>query len=143
MIHKLITQLSIILFESDLIMTRITLGFSELLWFILLIWQGDTFNRPTYHNMSLLFSENTWALIFLVSAFCQFKIALKQEFHTSFSHIFAAWNASLWIYIVGSMLLSVYPPPAAIAGEIALAFSALLIWMRPYLITQGLIYGKQ
>lgn len=143
MLKTMITKLSHILFESDLVMTRIILGFSELLWFILLIWQGDTFNRPTYHNMSLLFPENVWAFIFLVSAFCQFKIVLTKEFHTPFAHIFAAWNASLWIYVVGSMLLSVYPPPAAIAGEIALSFSSLLIWMRPYLITQGLIYGKQ
>jgi hypothetical protein len=31
------------------------------------------------------------------------------------------------------MLASVYPPPAAIGGEIALALSAFWIWLRPIL----------
>lgn len=40
---------------------------------------------------------------------------------------FAAYNALLWVFVVGSMLLSVYPPPAAISAEIVMTCAAT--WM--------------
>jgi hypothetical protein len=32
------------------------------------------------------------------------------------------------------MLMSVTPPPAAIGGEVALAFAAFWVWVRPYIL---------
>lgn len=76
-------------------------------------------------------------LIFGITSAIQFAIVLKSAFHKPWARVFATWNAGLWVSIVGAMLLSVYPPPAAIGGEIALAVAALWIWARPLLIEIG------
>lgn len=135
---KLVPAVSKAIFDSDLVATRLLLFFAELLWAIMLGWKGDTFGRPTYTAMSHIMSEEAWALVFLVSSAMQLTIVLQDSFHTQFARYFAAWNASLWSTVVIGMLISVYPPPAAIAGEIALAFAAVWIWLRPYILTEGL-----
>ena len=53
--------------------------------------------------------------------------------------MFANWNAVLWVTVVGSALFSVYPPPAAMAGEIVLASAAVWIWLRPLLLDRAAI----
>jgi hypothetical protein len=121
-----------------MIATRFILGTAELLWAVMLLWPGPTFGRPTYTEMAAVFSEEAWALIFLLSALTQFSIVLMEDFHSKFAKYFAGWNAALWGFVVSSMLISVYPPPAAIAGEIALAIGALWIFIRPYILAEGL-----
>lgn len=103
----------------------------------MLFWPGDTFSRPTYSVMANVFNETAWALVFLVSSVTQITIVLQNDFHSRFARYFAGWNAVLWFSVVMGMLLSVYPPPAAIAGEIALAVGALWIWIRPYILVEG------
>ena len=133
-----IPAMSRVLFDSDLIITRLMLGFSELLWAILLLWPGDTFSRPTYHVMSEIASEEMWALVFLVTGAVQFTIVGMEHFHSTFARYFAAWNAALWTFVVVGMFLSVYPPPAAISGEVALMFAAVWIWIRPAILMMGM-----
>jgi hypothetical protein len=130
------------LFDTDLVASRSILALAEFTWAILLFWPGDTFARPTYTHMSHVFNETTWAFIFLGSGLMQTYLVLHEEFHTVLARVFAGWNASLWLYIVVSMLLSVYPPPAAISGEIALAFSAFWIWLRPFIIYKGVLNAR-
>ncbi len=43
--NKYITSLSRALWDSDLIATRITLFFGEMLWAVMLLWSGDTFSQ--------------------------------------------------------------------------------------------------
>ena len=124
-------------FDSDLVASRVSLAIAELLWAIMLFWPGDTFARPTYTFMSRVAGEEVWALVFLLSAVTQISIVVMEDFYSPFARYFAAWNAALWAYVVASMVLSVYPPPAAVGGEIALAMSAAWIWLRPFLILEG------
>jgi hypothetical protein len=107
------------------------LAIGEFLWFLMLAWPGDTFGRPTYAVMAHVMPEEAWALVLLVSATIQLTIVVTETYHSYGARVFAAWNALLWIFLVVSMLMSVYPPPAAIGGEVALACAALWIWVRP------------
>lgn len=134
---KVLNSLSRLLWDTDLIGTRFLLALAELLWAVMLIWVGDTFLRPTYSHMAMVMVEEAWAMIFIASSITQATIILQDDFHSRFARYFAGWNAGLWCFVVVSMLLSVYPPPAAIAGEIALAVGACWIWVRPYLLVEG------
>lgn len=134
MSDDLTKRISKSIFDTDLIATRIMLGIAEGLWAIMLWWPGDTFGRPTYAHMARVMSEDGWGLVFALSAATQLHIVFSGQFHRSYARLFAGWNAVLWSYVVGSMLLSVYPPPAAIAGEIALTISAIWIWVKPAIL---------
>jgi ABC-type thiamin/hydroxymethylpyrimidine transport system permease subunit len=99
--------------------------------------------RPTYNIMGQVMPENAWAFVFLMSAVMQTTIVLSESYHSLFARMFAGFNAGLWSFIVVSMLLSVSPPPAAISGEIALACASVWIWIRPYIIIEGLNRARQ
>lgn len=135
--NRIVDPLTRAIFDSDLISTRLTLALAELCWCLMLLWPGDTFDRPTYTLMGQVAGEWLWALIFGVTSFLQFRIVLGGDFHSPFARGFATWNAGLWCFTVGSMLLSVYPPPAAIGGEISSTVAALWIWARPLILERG------
>ena len=137
MTERAIHGLSRALWDSDLVATRVSLSIGEFLWALMLLWPGDTFGRPTYAVMSHVWGEEAWGLVLMLSAATQITIVITETFHTYFARIFAAWNACLWIFLVVSMLLSVYPPPAAIGGEMALAFAAAWVWLRPAVLREG------
>ena len=122
------------IFDSDLIATRLLLAFAEFLWAAMLFWPGDSFGRPAYVLMSELATEEVWACAFGVTSYLQFRIVLNGRQNTLWAHYFALWNSLLWAVVVGSMLLSVYPPPAAIAGEISLMVAAAWVWVRPMIL---------
>ena len=140
---KLLAAMTRALFDTDLVASRIILAMAEFLWAILLLWPGETFGRPTYKIMSHVMAEEAWGLVFLMSGVAQITIVLSEIFHSMFAKVFAGWNAMLWVYVVASMLLSVYPPPAAISGEMALAVAATWIWIRPYIIYEGIVRARQ
>jgi hypothetical protein len=130
------------LFDSDLVASRLIIALAEWFWFVLLMWPGDTMQRPTYSIMGHVMHEEAWALLFLMSAIMQTTIVLTESYHSLFARMFAGFNAGLWSFIVVSMLLSVSPPPAAISGEISLALASIWIWMRPYIIIEGLARAR-
>lgn len=138
--EKYLRACSRALWDSDLIASRLTLFLAELLWAVMLLWPGDTFGRPTYNAMAHVAPEEAWAAVFAVSAAMQLYIVLSESFHSTLSRSFAGWNAALWVYTVIGMLGSVYPPPAAIGGEIALTVLAVWIFARPYLLAT--MYGR-
>lgn len=135
--RRVIDPLSAAIFDSDLVATRLTLALAEVCWCVMLLWPGDTMSRPTYALMAQLAPEPAWMLIFGFSAITQFYIVLLQEFEAPWARFFAAWNATLWVLSVGTMLFSVYPPPAAVGGEIALMGAAVWIFLRPMIIKKG------
>ena len=135
---KIIDSLTHTLWDTQMVMTRLLLGVAEFWWGLLLIWPGMTFGRPTYHHMASVMCEESWALVFLASSATQITIVLRRDFHCALARYFACWNMVLWVYVVVSMLLSVYPPPAAISAEITLAMAAVWIWLRPYLLAKGI-----
>ena len=135
---KILDSLTHTLWNTNMVMTRLLMGVAEFLWFLLLMWPGGTFGRPTYAHMAQVMSEESWALVFFLSSVTQFTIVVRRDFHCWLARYFAAWNMVLWVYVVGSMLLSVYPPPAAISAEITLALASVWIWARPYLLLRGI-----
>lgn len=141
--YPLYKKTSYMIFRTDLIGTRFTLGLAELIWAFTLFWPGNTFDRPTYEVMSHIVNEEAWGLIFLLSGVTQMTIALHGNVDHWFSRIFAGWNAALWVYIVISMYFSVYPPPAAISGETALALASVWIWVRPFILQRGEAYARK
>ena len=134
---RIISSISKVMWDTDLIASRMTLALSEFFWAMMLFWPGDTFERPTYSHMATIMNEEMWGILFLVSAVTQITIVLNNTIHSAFARYFAGWNAILWVYTVTSMILSVYPPPAAIGGELALSLGAVWIWLRPYILAKG------
>lgn len=131
---KLIQGISRALWDSDLVATRVSLAIGEFLWAVMLLWPGETFDRPTYAVMARVMSEEAWGMVLLLSAATQITIVAGEYFHCAMARAFAGWNACLWGFLCVSMLLSVSPPPAAIGGELALAFAAFWVWARPYIL---------
>lgn len=109
---------------------RVLLALAETFWFLTLLWPGDTFSRPIYAVMALFAGEAVWGLVFLVCALSQWSILFTGRYHTRPAVWFAGCNMVLWWFVVISMYLSVYPPPAAISGELALAFGASWVYVR-------------
>lgn len=138
--EKYLRACSRALWDSDLIASRLTLFLAEMLWAIMLLWPGDTFNRAPYLAMSNVAPEEIWAMLFAVSASIQLYIVIAENFKSTFARWFAGWNALLWLFSIIGMLNSVYPPPAAIGGEIALTVLALWIFIRPYFL--AIMYGR-
>jgi len=139
--EKLINNLSRALWDSDLIASRLSLSIAEFFWSVMLLFWGnshDLFSRPTYKQMSVIMPAESWGIVLLLSAGVQLTIILNGDMHSTLARYFAAFNACLWVYIgIVSPLLSVYPPPAAMGGEFALAFAAVWIWVRPYILAKG------
>jgi hypothetical protein len=125
------------LFDSDMIAARLTLATAELFWGIMLFWVGETFSRPTYHIMAHLMPEECWASVFIISCVLQTTIVLRDNYDDLWPKYFAGFNAALWCFVVISMLLSIYPPPAAVGGEIALSIVATWIFARPFVLAEG------
>ena len=125
------------LLDTEMVTTRFALAMSSAVWAVLLWWPGETFGRPTYNGMAHVMPEEAWAFVFMLDAVMQLTIILQQDFHSRFARYFAAFNAALWGGVVLSMLLSIYPPPAAISAEIVMAFCAIWIWARPYVLAIG------
>lgn len=138
--QKMLCGLSRALWDSDLVATRVSLAIGEAFWAIMLLWPGDTFDRPTYRVMSHVMNEEAWGLVLMISAATQMTIVVGQYFHEWWARVFAGWNAILWCFLCVSMMLSVSPPPAAIGGELALAFAAWWVWLRPYILAD--MYSK-
>ena len=137
MTSKFISSLSRVIWDSDLIASRFTLALSEFFWAILLIWPGEVFSRPPYTHLAAVMCEEAWGLVFLMSGVTQLTIILQNDLHSKFARYFAAWNAALWVYVIANLMISIYPPPADIGGEIAMALAALWIYIRPYLLAEG------
>lgn len=118
------------MFGIDMEGTRFTLTLAACLWSVMLFWSGDTFDRQTYSVMASIAGELTWATLFGLQGICAF-YSLLAEKKNRFLFIFdAVLGCLLWSSSCIAMLMSVYPPPAAIGAEIAAAFSSWLVLVR-------------
>lgn len=138
MTDKIITAFSKLIWDSDLIASRFTLALSEFLWASMLLWPGDSFERPVYHNLKYFAIEELWGSIFLITGILQLSIVFSKDLHSTFARIFSAYNAFLWLFVIGGIVVSVFPPPAALGGEMALTVTAVWIWLRPYILARGI-----
>ena len=130
-------SVSRLIWDSDLVSSRFILAMAEFIWAIMLFVPGKTFLPTEFPTLGFL-SEPTWGFIFLFSGIIQLGIILYEHMHTKFAKMFAAFNALLWTYLVIAIIIDTYPPVAGIAGEIALMITAIWVWVRPYILAEGL-----
>lgn len=130
-------SISRLIWDSDLVMGRFMLFVAELIWGVTLFLPGDTFSSEKLPHLAFL-SEYVWGFIFLSFGIIQISIIIYEHIGSSFSKVFNAFNAFLWIYLVFSIIIDSYPPVVGIAGEITLMITAVWIWIRPYILAEGL-----
>ncbi len=123
---------------SSLTTLRLNLAVASILWGLLLFWPGETFSRPTYSLMGKFASEHIWAALFLLQGL----VALYSVIYRVKSKIMlmsdGILGCILWTGSCIAMLLSVYPPPAAISAEITAAITSWWILIRyPYDVAGG------
>ena len=119
-----------LMFNIDMEGTRFTLSFAAIIWSIMLFWNGDTFDRPTYTYMAAIADELTWATLFGLQGICAFYSLLAEKKNRFLFNFDAVLGCLLWSGSCVAMLMSVYPPPAAISAEIAAAFASWWVLVR-------------
>lgn len=119
-----------VLLESDLDSTRFFLALAATLWGVLLFWPDDTFSRQTYSVMKSIASEWVWASAFLVQGLLAFWSLFKSRNTIPFFLLDVLLGCVLWSSSCIAMLVSVYPPPAAISAEISAAFASWWVLVR-------------
>ena len=111
-----------LLWRMETTSTRIALALGSLGWGVMLWWPGDTFARPAYSLMAQMLPELGWGSLFLLhGVYSLYSIITNQRGKLAFLTE-GALGCALWTGSCAGIILSVYPPPAAIAGEISLAF---------------------
>lgn len=134
--NKQIEAFSKAIWDSDLIASRLMLVIAELCWAGMLLWPGETFQRKVYASMKLIAPEEIWGLVFLLCAVMQIYILLNECYNTSKARCYAGFDALVWGYVVIGIMYSVKPPPAALAGDIAIMIGALWIFARPFILAE-------
>jgi len=119
-----------VLLESDLDSTRFFLALAATLWGVLLFWPDDTFSRQTYSVMKSIASEWVGASAFLIQGVLAFWSLFKSRNTTPFFLLDALLGCVLLSSTCIAMLVSVYPPPAAISAEISAAFASWWVLVR-------------
>ena len=114
------------IFSYDLSAIRLVLFLSSILWGILLLWPGETFNRPTYEMMSMVMRETFWGIAFLIHGITGFWSSSS----TKLMYANNLLGSFLWLGSSILMLFSVYPPPAAISGELILSLASVWLFIR-------------
>lgn len=141
--NRLVSALTRAIFDTQLVSARLSLCVAEFIWFIMLAYPGDTFDRPIYSGMKHIMPEDCWLAVFLISAAIQFWIIVSENFYGIFARVFSFFNALLWISIVFLTLASSSQVlPAAMAGNIALAISAIWIWVQPKILYRGICHAR-
>lgn len=119
--------------SADVRPAQFMLGVASLLWAVMLIWPGNTFERQTYSVMAGIANEFVWSVAFLAVGLTNLYnvvSAFWKPWPQLLSRVDAFLTVIVWTGAVVSILLAQTPPPAAIAGEIALAGAAFWIFVR-------------
>ncbi len=138
--EKHLRALSRFLWDNDQVSVRIAMAISEALWGVMLLIPGDTFDRQPYSVFKAIAPEELWGAAFIATAVVQIYLILENDFYSKRSRIFGWLNAVVHAFIVGAVMFSVTPPPAALAAEISLTIMAFWIAIRPYLFV--IILGR-
>ena len=126
-----IDRFKTILFAADLKFARAALAWASLLWCLMLLWPGDTFQRPTYELMGKYAPEWVWATSFGIHGIYSLINLSRDKIRQTVDWVVEGMlGCVLWTSSCFFMLFSVYPPPAAISAEIVSAFTSWVILAR-------------
>lgn len=116
---------------SETTPSRITMTIASLLWGLLLLWPGETFDAPRYEFMRAIAPERWWGAAFLIIGICLGWRALSP---TERPILAFAVNMSAFCLFAGSAvalwLARPLPVPADDAAQLALALLSLWVLMR-------------
>lgn len=102
---------------------------SAVMWVICLLWPGETMQRPTYHVMSAFGDDVSWAIVFILVSLLQgTRLLVASSVPRKLASVINGVVAFIWVFTSISMIASVYPPPAAIAGEIVVTIASVWVF---------------
>ena len=119
-----------IFWKGDTEVFRMFMALASLTWSFLLFWPGDTFARPTYKLMAEFGTEHVWAVLFLIQGLAGLFSLLYNCKKICILVLDSILGCILWTGSCVAMLLSVYPPPAAISAEIIVAWFSWWLLIR-------------
>lgn len=119
-----------IFWKGDTEVVRMLISVASLMWSFLLFWPGDTFARPTYTLMAEFGSEHVWGTLFLVQGLAGVFSILYNCKKICILVLDSILGCILWTGSCVAMVLSVYPPPAAISAEIIVAWFSWWLLLR-------------
>lgn len=129
-IRKIKDRLVDMFWSTDTTSARFALSVASVMWAFLLFWPGATFDRPTYTLMGKFAGEELWASAFLIQGL----VGLYSQVYRNVNKFILCGDgilgSILWTASCVAMLLSVYPPPAAISAEIVAAVTSWWILVR-------------
>lgn len=119
-----------IFWKSNTESIQMFISLASLIWAFLLFWPGDTFSRPTYKLMEEFGSEHVWATLFLIQGVVGMIVLLLKCKKVYLIVLDSILGCILWTGSCVAMILSVYPPPAAISAEIVTAWFSWWLLLR-------------
>lgn len=112
------------IFYSDLRGTKFILGFHNIIWAIMLTWEGNTFSLPTYNTLSAVMSEELWGIVFMLLGFIQWFLLVHNDSNSRFYIAFTGLQSAVLTYCTISLFIMMPPANAILAGEISLTLAA-------------------
>ena len=123
-------RLAYLLMRSDIEPLRFFVAVSSLLWGILLLMPGETFDRQTYALMSQMGPELLWAAAHITHGVASVYSLLTGAKGRVIFTLDPLLGAFLWTTSGAAMMLAVYPVPAAIAPHLVGAVAAWWLLVR-------------
>lgn len=119
-------RLYLLMWTTDPTGVKFILASGSILWGLMLLWPGATFDRPAYDLMSRFASENSWGLTFLAQGmYSMYNLLFGESKSKACLLLDGILGSVLWLGSCVCILMSMYPPPpAAISGEITLALAS-------------------
>jgi len=136
--HNAIRTMCHLAFDSNTEATRVVVAIGSLLWGIMLLMPGNTFDRPMFSVLHGTASENLWGMMFLLhGVVASISIVFSRCGRICF--VFdGVTGCLLWTTVtIGMLLSSVYNPtmpefsfPAATSPAIAVTLAAWWLLFR-------------
>lgn len=118
------------LFCGELNWSRLMMSASSLVWGLLLLADQFIGDRVGFRIMLSALPHYLWGCLFIASAGTQFFIVVRKCFNNNFSLIFDGLNATLWCFVVSSIIVSDFPPPATISTEVVIMLLSCWVFIR-------------
>ena len=120
-----------LIFFSDLLAARFSVGLAGILHGISLLWPGANFGYDFYRVLFSVLPRESWSLLFFLLGSIQWTLIFKDGLADTPTHtFFSAVQAALWTFVCITIYIAVYPPITLIVGEIIIAWLAFWIWVR-------------
>jgi hypothetical protein len=118
---------------SELKAARLTVGAGSIVWAYILLFEGPQWHRPAYVYLRELAPQDAWGVAFGFCGVLQFTRAALDVSEARggwMAVAIATVIAWLWTFVAAALWVSLDPPPAIVAGNVALALASCVILLR-------------